>query len=164
MPLQQSSSAKGSGHHDDPPTDRFRHGGDKGDQGKGKGKGKAKGPGIPVPDDCEIFVDNKQLCKKWQVGRCSAKVKAGKRCMIGWHLCWKKNCHRAHPGNECPGNGLTPGTQPREPCYVHLGLPCGTCCRRISSTHKLSKRSCNMKHNEASDIIVLKLFAATKLS
>jgi len=64
MPLQQSSSAKGSGHHDDPPTDRFRHGGDKGDQGKGKGKGKAKGPGIPVPDDCEIFVDNKQLRKK----------------------------------------------------------------------------------------------------
>ena len=104
MPLQQSSSAKGSGHHDDLPTDRFRHGGDKGDKGKGKGKGKAKGLGIPVPDDCEIFVDITQLSKKWQVGRCSAMVKAGKRCMIGWHLCWKKNCHRAHPGNECPGN------------------------------------------------------------
>ena len=72
--------------------------------GKGKGKGKAKGPGIQVPDDCEIYFDNKQLFKKWQVGRCTAKIKAGKRCMIGWHLCWKKNCHKAHPGNECPGN------------------------------------------------------------
>ena len=106
MPLQQSSSARGSGHHDDPFLSHqdVKHGGGKGDKGKGKGKGKTKGPGIPVPDDCEIFVDNKQLCKKWQVGRCSAKVKAGKRCMIGWHLCWKKNCHKPHPGNECPGN------------------------------------------------------------
>ena len=106
MPLQQSSSARGSGHHDDPFLSHqdVKHGGGKGDKGKGKGKGKTKGPGIPVPDDCEIFVDNKQLCKKWQVGRCSAKVKAGKRCMIGWHLCWKKNCHKPHPGNERPGN------------------------------------------------------------
>ena len=106
MPLQQSSSARGSGHHDDPFLSHqdVKHGGGKGNKGKGKVKGKTKGPGIPVPDDCEIFVDNKQLCKKWQVGRCSAKVKAGKRCMIGWHLCWKKNCHKAHPGGECPGN------------------------------------------------------------
>ena len=26
MPLQQSSSARGLGHHDDPPADRFKHG------------------------------------------------------------------------------------------------------------------------------------------
>ena len=106
MPLQQSSSARGSGHHDDPFLSHqdVKHGGGKGDKGKSTGKGKTKGPGIPVPDDCEIFFDNKQLCKKWQVGRCSAKVKAGKRCMIGWHLCWKKNCHKAPCGGECPGS------------------------------------------------------------
>lgn len=75
-------------------------------QGHGKGKalkGKEKAtPGIAVPDDCEIFVDGKQLCKQWQVGRCTAKVKPGKRCMVGYHMCWKKACHKLHPGNERP--------------------------------------------------------------
>ena len=38
--------------------------------GKGKGSYNAEGkgktaPGIAVPDDCEIFVDGKQLCKRW---------------------------------------------------------------------------------------------------
>lgn len=71
--------------------------------GKGKqGKGKSKAPGIQVPDNCEIFVDGKQLCKRWQIGRCTAKIKPGKRCMVGYHLCWKKGCHKPHPGNECP--------------------------------------------------------------
>eukprot|EP00435_Cladocopium_sp_Y103_P034661 s1851_g9.t1 len=74
----------------------------KGKQGKGKSSGKTPGPGIPVPDNCEIFVDGKQLCKRWQVGKCTAKVKPGKRCMIGYHMCWKKGCHKNHPGNECP--------------------------------------------------------------
>ena len=70
--------------------------------GKGKSaKGKGK-PGIAVPDDCEIYVDGKQLCKRWQIGKCTAKVKPGKRCMVGYHMCWKKNCHKLHPGNECP--------------------------------------------------------------
>ena len=57
MPLQQSSSARGSGHYDDPSSSHsdVKHGGGKGDKGKGKAKGKTKGPGIPVPDDCEIF-------------------------------------------------------------------------------------------------------------
>ena len=73
-------------------------------EGKGKSsKGKGKtAPGIAVPDDCEIFVDGKQLCKRWQIGRCTAKVKPGKRCMVGYHMCWKKACHKLHPGNECP--------------------------------------------------------------
>ena len=71
----------------------------KGKSSKGKGK---PGTGITVPDDCEIFVDGKQLCKRWQIGRCTAKVKPGKRCMVGYHMCWKKNCHKPHPGNECP--------------------------------------------------------------
>ena len=70
----------------------------KGKSSKGKGK---PGPGITVPDDCEIQVDGKQLCKRWQIGRCTAKVKPGKRCMVGYHLCWKKGCHKLHPGNEC---------------------------------------------------------------
>ena len=68
----------------------------------GKGKSKTPGPGIQVPDNCEIYVDGKQLCKRWQIGRCTAKVKPGKRCMVGYHMCWKKGCHKNHPGNECP--------------------------------------------------------------
>ena len=69
---------------------------------QGKGKSKTPGPGFQVPDNCEIFVDGKQLCKRWQIGRCTAKVKPGKRCMVGYHMCWKKGCHKNHPGNECP--------------------------------------------------------------
>ena len=101
LPLQQTFTVKSQNIHGNPVPDRNPHAPQ---PGKGKGEGKAKGPGIQVPEDCEIYVDNKQLCKKWQVGRCTAKIKAGKRCMTGWHLCWKKNCHKAHPGNECPGN------------------------------------------------------------
>ena len=71
----------------------------KGKSSKGKGK---PNTGIEVPDDCEIFVDGKQLCKRWQVGRCTAKIQPGKRCMVGYHMCWKKSCHKLHPGNECP--------------------------------------------------------------
>lgn len=78
--------------------------------GKGKdknSKGKAKGKGIQIPDNCTIIVTDssgstKTLCKKFQLGYCKAKIKAGKRCMNGYHLCWRKNCHKPHPGNECP--------------------------------------------------------------
>ena len=87
----QTAAAPGKGkgsHHSD----------SKGKASKGKGK---TTPGIAVPDDCEIFVDGKQLCKRWQIGRCTAKVKPGKRCMVGYHMCWKKACRKLHPGNEC---------------------------------------------------------------
>lgn len=68
---------------------------------KGKGKGK-----IAVPENCTIFLrDGKQLCKKFQVGACRAKVKPGKRCSYGYHMCWKKGCHKTHPGKQCPGTG-----------------------------------------------------------
>ena len=98
-PLQGSASSRS----DFPSNNNFKGKGSQPQHDpKGKGKNKGKGPGIPVPDDCEIMVGNKQLCKRWQVGKCTAKIKAGKRCMIGWHLCWKKSCHKEHPGNECP--------------------------------------------------------------
>ena len=86
----QPSASKGKGKN-------FQQSDGKGKSAKGKGK-----PGIAVPDDCEIYVDGKQLCKRWQIGKCTAKVKPGKRCMVGYHMCWKKNCHKLHPGNECP--------------------------------------------------------------
>ena len=73
-------------------------------QPKGKGpsdKGKGKGPGIAVPDNCTIVANGKTLCKKFNVGRCGAKIKPGKRCMNGYHLCWRKSCHKPHPGSEC---------------------------------------------------------------
>lgn len=102
-PLQSITS-----HRPEQPSSSFQSSKGKGSfqtdgKGKhGKGKGKTPGPGIQVPDNCEIFVDGKQLCKRWQIGRCTAKVKPGKRCMVGYHMCWKKGCHKNHPGNECP--------------------------------------------------------------
>eukprot|EP00435_Cladocopium_sp_Y103_P057714 s379_g20.t1 len=68
-PLQVASSSRG-----EPSHMSYQGGKGKGSQQsdtKGKAsKGKGKGPGIVVPDDCEIFVDGKQLCKRWQVGKC----------------------------------------------------------------------------------------------
>ena len=65
------------------------------ESGKSKGKGK----------EAKFFLDDgKQLCKQYQVGRCKAKIKPGKRCMYGYHLCWKTSCRKPHPGNECGSN------------------------------------------------------------
>lgn len=73
---------------------------------KGKGKGKQKGSGrgpIVVPDGCSIFTDDKKpICKLYNIGSCYAKVKPGKRCQRGFHICWKTACRKAHPGVECP--------------------------------------------------------------
>ena len=105
--LQHLSPLQSVGAHKQDTSSTFSGGKGKGGNhgdGKGKpskGKGKAN-TGIAVPDDCEIFVDGKQLCKRWQVGRCTAKIKPGKRCMVGYHMCWKKSCHKLHSGNECP--------------------------------------------------------------
>ena len=78
----------------------------KGGFSKGKGKGNSgqhqQNTPIVVPDNCELQAGDKTLCKRFNVGRCKAKIRPGKRCMIGWHLCWKKDCHKAHPGSECP--------------------------------------------------------------
>ena len=69
-------------------------------KGKGKGKGKNK---IKVPDDCTIKFgeSNKPICMKFNVGACKAKIKAGKRCMYGYHVCWRKGCQKPSPAGEC---------------------------------------------------------------
>ena len=62
---------------------------------KGKGKGKHKGK-ITIPEDCEIKFGEHQrpICMKYNVGVCRGNVKPGKRCAYGFHVCWKKKCHK----------------------------------------------------------------------
>ena len=69
---------------------------------KGKGKGKQKGK-IQIPEDCEIkFGENqKPICMKYNIGTCRGNVKPGKRCQYGFHVCWKKSCHKHHSAVEC---------------------------------------------------------------
>ena len=101
-PLQSVSSQKHDATNTSSATGKGKasnHLDGKGKSSKGKGK---PNTGIAVPDNCEIFVDGKQLCKRWQVGRCTVKIQPGKRCMLRYHMCWKKSCHKLHPGNECP--------------------------------------------------------------
>ena len=73
---------------------------------KGKGKGKEKGSGkgkIVVPPGCSIKFgeNNKLICMKFNVGACRANIKAGKRCVHGYHVCWKDNCNKPCAFNEC---------------------------------------------------------------
>ena len=57
---------------------------------------------IVVPDDCEIMFNNgKPICKKFNVGRCKVKTTKGGRCSNGFHVCWKKGCHRPFSFREC---------------------------------------------------------------
>ena len=87
-------------HHPDPKGKNKDWKGDGNGDTKGKGKGKK---GIAIPDNCSLYTqDNKQVCKRFQLGLCKAKIKPGKRCMLGYHLCWKTGCNKPHPGNECP--------------------------------------------------------------
>ena len=71
---------------------------------KGKGKGKQQQPSnVPqVPADCSLtFGDNKPICGLYNRGKCWNKVKAGKRCQKGFHVCWKIGCNRHRPAHEC---------------------------------------------------------------
>ncbi|CAL1136988.1 unnamed protein product [Cladocopium goreaui] len=83
--LQHLTPLQSVGAHKQDTSSTFTGGKGKGgnhSDGKGKsskGKGKVN-TGIAVPDDCEIFVDGKQLCKRWQdavvqvVGTCPTKL------------------------------------------------------------------------------------------
>eukprot|EP00435_Cladocopium_sp_Y103_P075161 s737_g54.t1 len=79
-------------------------------EGKGKGKtgGKSQvkeGKGrIQIPEGCSIKFgesNNKPICMKYNVGACRANVKPGKRCALGYHVCWKNKCNRPSPYHEC---------------------------------------------------------------
>ena len=72
--------------------------------GKGKGKGKQSGGdgATSLPPDCALkFGDNKPICGLYNRGKCWAKVKPGKRCQKGYHVCWRVNCNRHRPAHEC---------------------------------------------------------------
>ena len=74
--------------------------------GKGKGKdGKGSGPsdaGQPLPEGCTLKKsDGKPICGFFNRGKCWRKVKAGKRCPRGLHICWKSGCRREKPAYEC---------------------------------------------------------------
>ena len=80
-------------------------------KGKGKGKKGGKDPGkgrVQIPDGCSIkFGENKNkpICMKFNVGACRANIKAGKRCIHGYHVCWRNNCNRPFPYHECSHAG-----------------------------------------------------------
>ena len=81
---------------------------------KGKGKHQTKAGGkqgkgkITIPDGCGIRFgdgDSKPICMKYNLGKCGANIKAGKRCQHGYHVCWKRGCNRPFPFHECPHSG-----------------------------------------------------------
>ena len=108
LPVSQGSQPSGNNQRFQPyaapkaPPPNKGKGGSKSD-GKGPGKGK-----IQVPDGCTVkFGDgnNKPICMKYNVGACRANIKPGKRCMHGYHVCWKVGCQRNAPFHECSHTG-----------------------------------------------------------
>ena len=105
LPVGQSSTAAGSNPRFQPyPAPK----GSQPSKGKGGSKSDSKGaPGkgkIQIPDGCTIKYgegNNKPICMKYNLGACRANVKPGKRCMHGYHVCWKVGCHRSNPYHEC---------------------------------------------------------------
>ena len=74
--------------------------------GKGKGKeGKGSGPSEvqqPLPDGCSLKTSaGKPVCGFFNRGKCWHKIKHGKRCPRGLHVCWKSSCNREKPAYEC---------------------------------------------------------------
>ena len=103
LPLPIYGAASGSSNDQRPGP--YQYGNHEDPKGKGKGKTK-KGGGkgkITVPQGCSIkFGDNnKPICMKFNVGACRANIKPGKRCMHGYHVCWKDNCNKPCAYNEC---------------------------------------------------------------
>jgi hypothetical protein len=92
LPASQSSSAANNQRFQPYPAPKAQAP----NKGKGGSKSDAKGaPGkgkIQVPDGCTVKYgegNNKPICMKYNVGACRANVKPGKRCMHGYHVCWK---------------------------------------------------------------------------
>ena len=53
-------------------------------------------------NDCEIkFGHQRPIRMKHNIGICRGNVKPGKRCQYGFHVCWKKQCHKPHSAVEC---------------------------------------------------------------
>lgn len=105
LPIHHGSNAASSNQRFQPypapkaPPPNKGKGGSKSDSKGGPGKGK-----IQIPEGCTIKYgegNNKPICMKYNVGACRANVKAGKRCMHGYHVCWKVGCHRNTPYHEC---------------------------------------------------------------
>jgi hypothetical protein len=52
-------------------------------------------------NDCEIkFGHQRPIRMKHNIGICRGNVKPGKRCQYGFHVCWKKQCHKPHSAVE----------------------------------------------------------------
>ena len=113
LPLAQAASSSRS-HPYYGPADVSEATRGKGFQKGGQGKDKGKWSGgkdaasyqgkIQVPEGCVIkFGDGnkKPICMKFNVGVCKAKIAYGKRCMHGFHVCWKAGCHKPVPASEC---------------------------------------------------------------
>ena len=105
LPLRESPHNPGGGVRSEP----YQHPPDPKGKGKGKKGGKDPGKGrIQIPDGCSIkFGENKNkpICMKFNVGACRANIKAGKRCIHGYHVCWRNNCNRPFPYHECSHAG-----------------------------------------------------------
>ena len=107
LPMASSSSAQpqSTSVRSPPyPVDASRGKGKQGSKGTGKqGKGK-----ITIPEGCSIRFgegDTKPICMKYNLGKCGANIKAGKRCQHGYHVCWRKGCNRPAPFYECAHTG-----------------------------------------------------------
>ena len=102
LPLPIYTSAPGPKDDSRPGPYHDGHKG-KGKDDKGKGKGKGGKGKITIPPGCSIkFGDSgKPICMKFNVGACRANIKPGKRCMHGYHVCWKDNCNKPCAFHEC---------------------------------------------------------------
>lgn len=106
LPLRDASHASSSNQRFQPyPSNRpqTEHKG----RGKAGGKDQSKGR-IQIPENCSNkFGENKNkpICMKYNIGVCRANIKAGKRCMHGYHVCWRNGCNRPAPYHECSHAG-----------------------------------------------------------
>ena len=96
---QFSSSSDGHNIVKNPFQKRHEQAGKGGKQGKG-GKSQGKGSAPSLPDGCVSKWNGKPICFAFNRGRCT-RVKPGKRCNLGFHVCYKRDCHKLTPFLEC---------------------------------------------------------------